>query len=222
MANETKSLQMVADPAPLGLGAFALTTFILSAHNAFGGSLAPLLAFYGFAIFYGGLAQFMAGMYEFRNHNVFGATAFSTYGAFWMGLAAFVSLILMGKVSGPDIAQSLGWILLAFAVFNTYMLCWSARLNTAIFLVFLTLEITEVLLVLGNFLGEGAGTGLVALGGYVGILTALVAWYTSAALLINGMAGKMVLAVGAPLWSESMGSHHPTAAPGAHAAGSRA
>ncbi len=137
MADDTKSMQTVADPAPLGLGAFALTTFILSAHNAFGGGVTPLLAFYGFAIFYGGLAQFMAGMFEFRNRNAFGATAVSTYGAFWMGLAAFVSLVLMGKVSGPDVARSLGWILLAFAVFNTYMLIWSARLNTAVFLVFL-------------------------------------------------------------------------------------
>jgi succinate-acetate transporter protein len=211
MANELKHLQTVADPAPLGLGAFALTTFILSAHNAFGGGMTPLLAFYGFAIFYGGLAQFMAGMFEFRNGNAFGATAFATYGAFWMGLAAFVTLILMGKVSGPDIARSLGWILLAFAVFNTYMLLWSARLNMAVFLVFLTLEITEILLFLGNFLGEAAGTGLVALGGYVGILTALVAWYASAALLINGMTGRTVLLAGAPLWAETMELHHAPA-----------
>src|SRR5512135_1347002 len=137
MAEGEKSILSVADPAPLGLGAFALTTFILSAHNAFGGGVTPLLTFYGFAVFYGGLAQFMAGMFEFRNRNAFGATAFTTYGAFWMGLAGFVTLVLTGKVSGPDIARSLGWILLAFAVFNTYMLFWSARLNTAVFLVFL-------------------------------------------------------------------------------------
>ena len=211
MADETKSMQTVADPAPLGLGAFALTTFVLSAHNAFGGSVTPLLAFYGFAVFYGGLAQFMAGMFEFKNRNAFGATAFSTYGAFWMGLAAFVSLVLMGKVSAPDVARSLGWILFAFAVFNTYMPLWSARLNTAVFLVFLTLEITEILLFVGNFLGEEAGSGLVALGGYVGILTALVAWYASAALLINGMTGRVVLPAGAPLW-ETATQHHPAAA----------
>jgi uncharacterized protein len=200
MAEEEKALQPVADPAPLGLGAFALTTFILSAHNAFGGNVAPFLAFYGFAIFYGGLAQFMAGMFEFRNRNAFGATAFATYGAFWMGLAAFVALVLMGKVPGPEIGLSLGWILLAFAIFNSYMLLWSTRLNMAVFLVFLTLEITEILLFLGNFLGEAAGVGLVALGGYVGLLTALVAWYTSAAVLVNGMAGRSILPVGKALW----------------------
>jgi succinate-acetate transporter protein len=206
MADDVKSTQSVADPAPLGLGAFALTTFLLSAHNSFGGSTTPLLAFYGFAIFYGGLAQFMAGMFEFRNRNPFGATAFSTYGAFWMGLAAFVSLVVLGKVNATEVAPSLGWILLAFAIFNTYMLLWSTRINAAVFAVFLTLEVTEVLLFLGNFLGEGAGTGFVALGGYVGILTACVAWYTSAALLINGMAGRAILSVGRPLWSERTGS----------------
>jgi succinate-acetate transporter protein len=200
MAEEAKSLQPVADPGPLGLGAFALTTFILSAHNAFGGGVTPFLAFFGFAVFYGGLAQFMAGMYEFRNRNAFGATAFTTYGAFWMGLAAFVVLVLMGKVPEAEIGRSLGWILLAFAIFNTYMMLWSSRLNMAVFLVFLTLEITEILLFLGNFMGEAAGVGLVAAGGYVGILTALVAWYTSAAVLVNGMAGRSVLPVGKPLW----------------------
>lgn len=202
MADETKVTMPMADPAPLGLGAFALTTFILSAHNALGGTAVPLLAFYGFAIFYGGLAQFMAGMMEFRNRNAFGATAFTTYGAFWMGLAAFVALVLVEKVRGGDVALSLGWILLAFAIFNTYMLMWSTRTTMAVFLVFLTLEITEVLLFIGNFRGDAAGTGLVALGGWIGILTALMAWYTSAAVLLNTMAGRTLLPVGKPIWGE--------------------
>ena len=77
-----------ADPAPLGLAGFALTTFLLSGHNA---SWIPDLIWVGPAIFYGGMAQLLAGMWEFRNRNVFGATAFSTYGAFWMGLGLFVS-----------------------------------------------------------------------------------------------------------------------------------
>jgi len=129
MPEEGKTTLSVADPAPLGLGGFALTTFILSGHNAFGAAAVSLLAFFGYAIFYGGLAQFMAGMYEFRNRNTFGATAFTTYGAFWMGLAAFVGLLLMGKVQPAEVAPSLGWILLAFAIFNTYMLLWSTRIN---------------------------------------------------------------------------------------------
>ncbi len=217
MAEETKNTLSVADPAPLGLGAFGLTTFVLNAHNALGGTVAPLLAFFGFAIIYGGLAQFMAGMYEFKNRNAFGATAFTTYGAFWMGLATFVALVLMEKVKQPEIGISLGWILLAFAIFNTYMLFWSTRINVAVFLVFLTLEVTEILLFIGNFKGEAAGTGWVALGGWIGILTALVAWYTSAAALVNGMAGRSILPVGGPLWTGMPGPAHTAARAGAHA-----
>jgi succinate-acetate transporter protein len=191
----------IANPAALGLGAFALTTFILSAHNAMGATTTPLLAMFGYAVFYGGLAQFAAGMWEFKTGNTFGATAFTTYGAFWMGLATFVLLILWGKVAAKDVAPSLGWILLAFAIFNTYMLLWSTRLNMSVFLVFLTLEITEILLFIGNFNGNAAGTGLVALGGWMGIITALVAWYASAAVVANSMRPKPILPVGNPIWS---------------------
>ena len=200
MAVDEKPL---ADPAPLGLGAFALTTFVLSAHNAFGPTTVPLLAFFGVAVFYGGLGQFMAGLFEFRNKNVFGATAFTTYGAFWMALATFVGLILFGKVVAKDIAPSLGWILLAFAIFNTYMLLWSTRVSGAVFAVFLTLEVTEILLFIGNFNGDAAGAGIVQLGGYAGLVTAAVAWYASAAGVVNGMAGRPVLPVGAPMWGEA-------------------
>jgi uncharacterized protein len=200
MADE-RPAPAVADPAPLGLGAFALTTFILSMHNAFGSATTPLLAFFGYALFYGGLAQFLAGMWEFRNRNVFGATAFSTYGAFWMGLAAFVALILFGKVDAKtEVTPSLAWILFAFAVFNTYMLIWSSRINVAVFLVFLTLEATEILLFIGNLAGNAAGTGVVAIGGIVGIITAAAAWYASAAGVVNSMSQTPVLPVGTPLW----------------------
>ncbi len=160
----------------------------------------PLLVFFGFAIFYGGLAQFCAGMWEFKTGNTFGATAFSTYGAFWMGVAATVVLVLWGKLAAADVTYTLGWILTAFAIFNTYMLVISARTqNTAVFLVFLTLEITEILLAWGNFNGSAAGSGLVSIGGWVGILTALVAWYASAAIVANSLRPKM-LPVGGPVW----------------------
>jgi succinate-acetate transporter protein len=124
----------------------------------------------------------------------------------------------MEKVKEPDVALSLGWILLAFAVFNSYMLLWSTRINTAVFLVFLTLEVTEILLFIGNFKGEAAGTGLVALGGWIGILTALVAWYASAATLVNSMAGRSILPVGGPLWTEAPGPAATPARAGARAA----
>ena len=192
-----------ADPAPLGLAAFALTTFILSGHNA---SFIPDIAWLGLAFFYGGPVQLLAGMWEFRNRNVFGATAFSTYGGFWMALGFFVTLVLISNnvakaVEGTQLFNGLAWFLLAFAIFNTYMLFWSTRVNVAVFLVFLTLEITEILLVIGFFnLAHGGSEWILHAGGWVGVLTAAVAWYTSAAGVVNGMSVRPVLPVGAPLW----------------------
>jgi succinate-acetate transporter protein len=191
----------VADPAPLGLAAFALTTFLLSAANA---GWAPHggddIAWIGPAFFYGGLAQFAAGMWEFRNRNVFGATAFTTYGAFWLSLA-FILTTQAGHVKVvTDVLDNLGWFLLAFAIFNTYMLLWSARVSAAVFAVFLTLEITEIVLVIGFFSHPtGTGFNLINLGGIIGIVTALTAWFTSAAGVVNGMAGRPVVSVGRPL-----------------------
>ena len=131
----------VADPAPLGLAAFALTTFLLSGHNA---SLIPDAIWLGPALFYGGLAQLLAGMWEFRNRNVFGATAFATYGGFWLGLGIVVVLAgcrsFARASTGTNLPNGLAWFLLAFAIFNPYMLLWSTRVNVSVFLVFLTLR----------------------------------------------------------------------------------
>jgi uncharacterized protein len=192
-----------ADPAPLGLAAFALTTFLLSGHNA---SFIPDAVWIGPALFYGGLAQFAAGMWEFRNRNVFGATAFSTYGGFWMGLGIIVVLADLSKtfaaaLAGSDLSNGLAWFLFAFAVFNTYMMLWSLRVSTAVFFVFLTLEITEILLVIGFFnVAHGKSEWMLHAGGWAGIVTAAVAWYTSAAGVVNGMSPRPILPVGAPLW----------------------
>jgi succinate-acetate transporter protein len=199
-----------ADPAPLGLAGFALTTFLLSGHNA---TFIPDLIWIGPAFFYGGLAQFAAGMWEFRNRNVFGATAFSTYGGFWMAFGIFVLLLLSvksfaGAFDSAQLANSAAWFLVAFAIFNTYMLFWSSRISLAIFGVFLTLEVTEILLAVGNFMeAHGhANSGWVHAGGWAGIVTAAVAWYASAAGVVNGMSSKPFLPVGAPLWREHSGA----------------
>lgn len=190
-----------ADPAPLGLAGFALTTFILSAHNA---NWAPDLIWVGIALFYGGLAQLLAGMHEFRNKNTFGATAFSTYGAFWLAYASFVVMILAHAVPATvNIDNAGGWFVASFAIFNTYMMFWSMRLNKAVFAVFFTLEVTELLLAAGNFLaGHGyvAGTDIIHVAGYAGIVTAASAWYASAAGVINSMTERPFLPVGTPLW----------------------
>ena len=195
----------IADPAPLGLAAFALTTFLLSAANAGWMGSATGNAWLGYAFAYGGLGQLLAGMWEFKNRNVFGATAFSTYGGFWIGLGLWVILVanagpktpLAAAAYAAETGKDLGWILLAFAIFNTYMLIFSTQLNTAVFLVFLTLEATEVILFIGFFANS---SGVHKFGGYIGVLTALVAWYTSAAGVINGMKGGVIAPVGKPLF----------------------
>ena len=197
----------VADPAPLGLAGFALTTFLLSGHNA---SFINDAIWVGPALFYGGLAQFCAGMWEFRNRNVFGATAFATYGGFWMGLGIVVVLADVSKtfaasLTEANITNALAWFLFSFAIFNFYMLIASMRVNAAVFMVFLTLQITEVLLVIGFFRvsHDPNATWVLHAGGWAGIVTAAVAWYTSAAGVWSGVAGRSVLPVGRPLVTES-------------------
>ena len=201
----------IADPAPLGLAAFAATTFLLSAANAGWMTKATGDAWLGYAFAYGGFAQLLAGMWEFRNRNVFGATAFSTYGGFWIGLGLWVQLVANPAVAAAKpstlvatataLNHDLGWILLAFAIFNTYMLILSSQVNVAVFAVFLTLEITEIVLCIGNFTAGAAlsPTGTIKVGGYIGLITALVAWYASAAGVSNGIAGRLRFPVGRPL-----------------------
>ena len=189
-----------ADPAPLGLAGFALTTFLLSGHNA---SFIPDVIWLGPALFYGGLAQLLAGMWEFRNRNVFGATAFSTYGGFWLSLGIVIVLASLSKnfaagLAASNLTNALAWFLLAFAIFNTYMFFWSARVSVAVFLVFLTLEVTEILLVIGFFnLSHGGSAYILHVGGWAGVVTAATAWYASAAGVINGMVPGAALPVGA-------------------------
>jgi succinate-acetate transporter protein len=184
-----------ADPAPLGLAAFALTTFLLSAANAHW--TRGTTAWLPFALAYGGLVQVLAGMWEFKNRNVFGATAFSTYGAFWLGFAFYILLVVPADKPTPaQIGNDFGWILLAFVIFNTYMMLWSLFVNKAVFGVFLTLEVTEILLIIGNF---SSNSSMIKAGGIAGVVTAAVAWYTSAAGVVNGMAGRPFLFVGKPL-----------------------
>jgi uncharacterized protein len=202
----------VADPAPLGLAAFALTTFLLSAKNANWMTHATGSSWLGYAFAYGGLVQLLAGMWEFRNRNVFGAVAFSTYGGFWIGLGLWVQLVVTPAVAGiakapltaaavvTTLNHDVGWILLAFFIFNTYMLILSTQVNIAVFLVFLTLGITEIVLAIANFnLGHSSTSGILQFGGYCGLVTALVAWYASFALVANGMGRRLSFPVGDPL-----------------------
>jgi uncharacterized protein len=186
----------IADPAPLGLAAFALTTFLLSVVNAGFAKTSTGSDWLGYAFAYGGLVQLLAGMWEFKNRNVFGSTAFSTYGAFWIGLGLWAVLVAPHALNATATNKDLGWILLAFAIFNTYMLIFSTQVNVAVFAVFATLEATEILLAIGGLAGNA---NITKIGGIVGVVTAAAAWYASAAGVINGMKGGIVAPVGRPL-----------------------
>jgi succinate-acetate transporter protein len=183
------SEQGVADPGPLGLAGFAMTTFCLSVSNAgwwHGGGAAAALAL---ALVYGGIAQFAAGMWEFVRRNTFGALAFTSYGAFWIGF--YVLLKIPAIPAGTD---TVAIYLLAWTIFTLYMTVAAAKTSTAVFLVFLVLTVTFIFLTIGNW---GAGhTEMVKIGGYLGVLTALLAWYASAAGVINDTHGKVLLPVG--------------------------
>jgi uncharacterized protein len=202
----------IADPGPLGLAAFALTTFLLSAANANWMTHATGAAFLGFALAYGGLAQLCAAMWEFRNKNVVGATGFGTFGAFWIGLSLWVLLIKIPALKAaaahpltlPATVAALnhdaGWILLGFAIFTLYATILIAQTNLALFTTFLLLLVTLIILAIANFkLGSAATSGLLQTGGYVGLVTALAAWYTSAAGMAGGIGGPLKLPVGPPL-----------------------
>jgi succinate-acetate transporter protein len=184
------SEEKIADPGPLGLAAFAMTTFCLSSANAGLWKGAGVAAALSLALMYGGITQLLAGMWEFVRKNTFGALAFSSYGAFWLGLYALVNF---QKAFGDN--GSTGIFLLGWTIFTAYMLLASKAVNKVVFTVFLLLTITFVLLTIGNWGMVGAHAGLVKAGGWTGLATALVAWYASAAGVVNATHGKTVLPV---------------------------
>jgi succinate-acetate transporter protein len=165
----------IADPAPLGLAAFALTTFVLSAVNA---GLVPRsgeAVVLGLAAAYGGAAQFAAGMWEFRRNNTFGATAFTSYGAFWIAFALLVTLYLP-KIPAAAAPSAIGTFLLAWAIFTVYMSFAARRVSQPVFTVFVLLSATFFALALGAYATLSAAT---LIGGYLGLATAAAAWYAS-------------------------------------------
>jgi uncharacterized protein len=176
----TAPVQSVADPAPLGLAGFALTTFVLSAVNA---GLIPKAAepiVLGLAFGYGGLAQFCAGMWEFKRNNTFGATAFTSYGAFWIAFALLVTFNV-GSIPAEARPAAVGTFLLAWGIFTAYMTIAATTLSRPVLVVFVLLTITFFVLAFGAFSSQA---GLNVLGGYLGLLTAIAAWYASAITVI--------------------------------------
>jgi succinate-acetate transporter protein len=190
-AIEARPAFTIANPAPLGLAAFALTTFVLSMFNAglVGAAGEPVV--FGLALAYGGVAQVLAGMWEFRTGNTFGATAFTSYGAFWLSFWAFVQFF-EDKVPKADAGHAVGLYLIAWGVFTAYMFVASLRTTAAISLVFLLLTATFIVLGIGNADGHES---IVKIGGWLGIATAAAAWYASFAEVTNATFGRTVFPV---------------------------
>ncbi|WP_225839592.1 acetate uptake transporter [Streptomyces sp. NK08204] len=172
----------IADPGPLGLAAFALTTFVLSVFNAGLIKDASLEAVVlPLALWYGGTVQVLAGMWEFRKNNTFGALAFTSYGAFWLSFASYVQFVAP-KLPAAHAYQATGLFLLAWTIFTAFMTIVAARINGVLLAVFSVLSVTFVLLTAGK-LGENAELGHA--GGWAGLITALLAWYGSFAGVAN-------------------------------------
>jgi succinate-acetate transporter protein len=180
-----------ADPGPLGLAAFALTTFVLSMFNAGLVSKAGEPVVLGLALAYGGLAQVLAGMWEFRTGNTFGAVAFTSFGAFWLSFWAYVTFFA-AEVPEQNVAAALGLYLIAWGIFTAYMFIASLRTTAAIAVVFALLAVTFFLLGIGN---ANESDSLVEAGGWCGLATAAAAWYASFAAVTNSTFGRTVMPV---------------------------
>jgi uncharacterized protein len=179
-----------ADPGPLGLAAFAMTTFVLSMFNSnlVNGKGVPVVL--GLALAYGGIVQLLAGMWEFRNGNTFGAVAFSSFGAFWISfwaLEAFYAKDITGNAG-----HAVGLYLWAWAIFTAYMTIAALRTSGAVLLVFALLTVTFVLLAIGE---SGAHETVTHWGGYLGLATAAAAWYASFAAVVNSTFGRTIAPV---------------------------
>ena len=166
----------LADPAPLGLAAFALTTFFLSFVNAglVPDTVEPVV--FGLALAYGGGAQLLAGMWEFAKGNTFGATAFSSYGAFWLSFWWLTAHLADYKIPASDVGKGVGLYLIAWGIFTAYMSVAATRVSGAVLVVFVLLTLTFLVLGIGDLTTTD---GITKLGGWLGILTALAAWYAS-------------------------------------------
>ncbi|MGH3446818.1 MAG: acetate uptake transporter [Nocardioidaceae bacterium] len=185
----------IADPVPVGIAGFAMTTFVLSCTNAgfFGGTEATPMVL-GLTIFYGGLVQLLAGMWAFRRGETFVAVAFCSYGGgFW--LSYFFLVYFIAPTLDPSIAgDAIGLYLLSWAIFTFYMTIAALRTNLAIVVVFITLTATYVLLTLAE-LGI-ASSWLEPIGGYVGITCGVAAWYVAFAHVTHATFGKELI----PTW----------------------
>lgn len=182
----------LANPGPLGLMGFGMTTVLLNLHNA---GFFPLTAvIISMGIFFGGFAQILAGLLEYKKGNTFGLTAFTSYGCFWLSLVGILVLPKMGLADATD-ATMLGAYLALWGVFTLFMFFGTLKGNRALQFVFASLTVLFALLAYGNITGNHT---VLTFAGYEGIVCGASAIYLAMAEVINEQLGRTVLPVGEP------------------------
>lgn len=180
-----------ANPAPLGLLGFGMTTILLNIHNAGFYPLNSMII--GMGTFVGGIAQVIAGVLESKKNNTFGMTAFTAYGFFWLSLVAVWTLPAMGLATSSS-SFAMGFYLLLWGLFTAGMFFGTLRMTRVHQVIFSSLTLLFVLLALGDFTGN---TGIKIVAGFEGIFCGLSAFYAAVALVLNEVFGRTVLPMGA-------------------------
>ncbi|WP_080145998.1 acetate uptake transporter [Marinilactibacillus piezotolerans] len=182
--------QLTANPAPLGLLGFGMTTVLLNIHNAGFFPINPMIIAMG--IFYGGIAQVIAGVLEWKKNNTFGTTAFTSYGLFWLSFAALNLLPMMG-LGEPTSPEAMAAYLFMWGLFTLVLFIGTFRINRALQVVFGTLALLFFLLALGDFTGSEM---IITIAGYEGIFCGFSAIYAGLAQVINELYGKSLMPIG--------------------------
>ena len=180
-----------ANPAPLGLMGFGMTTVLLNLHNAGFYPLGTMILAMG--IFYGGLAQIIAGIFEWKKNNTFAATAFISYGFFWLSLVGLVVMPKIGLGDAPETSAMAAYLFM-WGLFTAVMFIGTLKLNRALQFVFASLAVLFFLLALGDCIGS---ITIKRIAGYEGIICGLSAIYTALAQLLNELYGRTVAPIGA-------------------------
>jgi len=189
IAADAKKADNTANPAPLGLMGFGMTTILLNLHNAGIFELGSMILAMG--IFYGGVAQVIAGIMEWKKGNTFGTTAFTSYGLFWLSLVAIILLPEMGIAKAPGNSAMVAYLLM-WCLFTGVLFIGTLKLNRALQIVFATLTVLFFLLALGDFTGN---LSIKHIAGYEGIICGFSAVYAALAQVINELYGKVVLPI---------------------------
>jgi succinate-acetate transporter protein len=185
--------ETIANPAPLGLAGFGLTTLLLNVVNAKIINASDIGMVLPVGLFYGGLAQLLAGMWEFKKNNTFGATAFTSFGAFWLAFAVMKILQMNGALPATSAEGGITVFLIGWGIFTTYMFVGTMRISVALMVVFASLAILFYLLALGDHTGNST---IQKIAGYEGLFTAGSALYASFAQIVNETWGKYILPLG--------------------------